>query len=170
MNTLKLLPRHFRFIGLLMVLPSIALFFVYPEVAFGDLPEFMSNRKEFLSVNAYNFLDYSYNELGEVSWVWFDPVKTDFLNEILLTLMLIGTYLISFSKIKEEDEFTKQLRFESMISAIVWNSLILLIANFLVYNGSFLFVMISQLFSFLLIFSLIFAIRLRKLKKGLANE
>ncbi len=72
--------------------------------------------------------------------------------KILLSLMLFGAYFIAFAEIREEDEFSNQLLLESMIQAIVYNSILLLLLKWFFYDGLFLFVLISQLFSYLISF------------------
>ena len=94
----------------------------------------------------------------------------DLSNEILLTLMLIGVYFISFSQIKNEDEFSERLRLEAFSQAIIINSILLLLMNWLFYDGLFLILMATQLVSFLLIFSLVFAIKIRKQRRNLSHE
>jgi len=172
MNTLKLLPREFRFIGLAIVIPLILAFFYNPEIVYGDLHlPLMEEPDNAFTFSVPAFLDQSEVDLNpEKKFVLFSWIKNDLSNEILLTLMLLGTYFIAFAKIKSEDEFSGQLRLQSMVSAIVWNSIILLVANFLVYDGVFLYIMILQLFSFLLIFSIVFALKVRKFRKGLGYE
>jgi len=169
MNTLKLLPRWCRFLGLAIVIPILLMCVHNPDVIFGDIPFFSANDQP-IECNVLGIFDnsFQYDESGELQI--FSWKKNDLFNEILLTLMLIGTYLIAFAKIKSEDEFSSQLRLQSLTSAIIWNSVLLFVLNFLVYDGMFLYVMASQLVSFLLIFSIIFALKIRKFKKGLTHE
>ncbi|MBL4707529.1 MAG: hypothetical protein JKY48_03710 [Flavobacteriales bacterium] len=170
MNTLKLLPRWFRFLGLAFIIPSIAIFIYNPEISFGDMSIFKEPSGTFV-FKVPAFFDQDFIENGEsVGFAFVHWIKNDLSNEVLLTMMLLGTYFIAFAKIKGEDEFSKQLRLEAMVQAIVWNSALLLLLNFMTYGGLFLYVMISQLFSFLLIFSTIFALMVRKQKKALGHE
>lgn len=164
MNTLKLLPRWCRIAGLLIIIPVLGAFFYNPEVAFGDAPIF-NEPDGSLVFNVPSLLDSDNDEFSLFAWI-----KNDLTNELLLTLMLIGTWLVAFAKIKGEDEFSGQLRLEAMVSAIIYNSILLLVLNFIVYDGLFLYVMISQLFSFLLLFSFIFALKVRKQRKALGYE
>ena len=170
MHTLKLLPRWCRFIGLAFVIPTLLAFFYDPEIVFGELQlPLMKEVDNTFTVTVPSFFDQNGQEAPEV-FQWFRWVKNDISNELLLTFMLIGTYLIAFAKIKGEDEFSERLRLESMTTAIIWNSILLLLMNWMFYDGLFLYVLVSQLFSFLLIFSLIFAIKVRSQRKSLANE
>ncbi len=170
MNKLKLLPRWFRFVGLALILPTVIAFCYDPEISFGDVAIF-SEPSGPLVFNVPSFFSTDVVIDGEeVGFSFVHMIKNNMANEILLTLMLLGTYFVAFSRIKGEDEFSNQLRLESMVNAILYNSVLLLILNFMTYDGLFLYVMISQLFSFLLIFSVIFALKVRKQRRALSYE
>ena len=169
MSTLKLLPRWMRIVGLAMVIPCIFMFALDPEVVFGDAPFFGSEIESRWKATVPALLDQSSaSESGEfvlMSWV-----ENDLSNELMLTLMLVGTYFIAFAKIKDEDEFSYQLRMEAMTTSHLLNGILLLLANWLFYDGIFLYVLIWGLFSFLLIFSIVFALKIRKFRKELSHE
>jgi len=164
MRKIKLLPRWCRMVGILLLLPPLVMFTINPEVAFGD-PIFGSPEDYMINGTVINLVDDSDGE-----WVFFKVIQNDLINELMLSMMIVGAWMIAFSRIKGEDEFSERLRLEAMGAAMFWNALILLILNFLIYDGLFLYVMIYQLFSYLLIFSLIFALRLRKERKELGYE
>jgi len=169
MNKLKLLPRWCRYIGLVLVISCIGMFVADPEVIFGELTWsiFGDAEEGFFVRSVPALLDSNPNDptFSLISWV-----ENDISNELMLTAMLVGTYLIAFARVKEEDEFSHQLRLEAMSQALVYNGIILLIFNWLVYDGLFLYVMMSQLFSFLLLFSFIFAMKIRKQRKMVGDE
>jgi|GEM_PF-1493751 len=172
MKKIKLLPRWCRIIGLAIIIPTMIAFVLNPEIVFGDtrMP-FMEEPDNRLTVEVFAFLDQSsINEDSTTDFAWFSRIKNDISNEILLTLMLIGAYLVAFARVKGEDEFSERIRLEAMTAAIIWNSILLLLMNWLFYEGWFLYMMVSQLFSFLLIFSFIFALKIRKLRRGLDYE
>lgn len=170
MSTLKLLPRWYRFVGIALIVPAVLIFCYDPEVSFGDVTIFGEPSGPLVfSVPSF----FGINEVidgEEVGFSFVRMINNNMANEILLTMMLLGTYFVAFSKIKDEDEFSNQLRLESMVKAILYNSVLLLILNFMIYDGLFLYVMISQLFSYLLIFSVIFALKIRNQRKVLGNE
>ncbi|MFT6166413.1 MAG: hypothetical protein ACJAV5_000458 [Vicingaceae bacterium] len=172
MNKLKLLPKWFRIIGLTLVIPIVIAFIANPDIVFGDVEMPFSNKPKGLFVAKVPiFFDSNYSEVTDKQE--FEIVRfkdKDLSNEILLTLMLIGVYFISFSQIKNEDEFSERLRLEAFSQAIIINSILLLLMNWLFYDGLFLILMATQLFSFLLIFSLVFAIKIRKQRRNLAHE
>ena len=157
MKTLKLLPRPFRFIGLILVAFCLFLFVRDPEVVYGEMSILGSEIE-----SPWKAIVPSLFAEEEDGFTFFKMVENDISNELMLTLMLIGTYFIAFSKVKMEDEFSYQLRMESMGQAVLINGILLLIANWLIYDGLFLYAMIWGLFSFLLIFSILFALKLNR--------
>lgn len=169
MKRINLLHRSFRIIGLLIVAFCFALFIKDPDVVFGDSSFMGSKIDSPWEATVPALLDQSAGrETGDtvlMSWI-----QNDISNELLLTLMLVGTYFIAFARIKDEDEFSYQLRMESMSSAHLINGILLLLANWLFYEGIFLYVMVWGLFSFLLIFSIIFSLKVRNYRKALSNE
>ncbi|MEQ8909824.1 MAG: hypothetical protein RIC95_11560 [Vicingaceae bacterium] len=169
MNKLKLLPRWCRFLGLALVIPCIGMFVIDPEIVFGESTWsiFGGDPSGRFVVEVFSLFDSSANDPNLSWYAW---VKNDLSNELMLTAMLFGTYCIAFAKIKEEDEYSNQLRLEAMSQALVYNGIILLIFNWLIYDGLFLYVMISQLFSFLLLFSFIFAMKIRNQRKLVTYE
>ena len=169
MDTLKLLPRWCRFLGLVIIIPTVVAFLNEPGIAFGDTPSFFDGYQEPAKMKLIALVSEDFHSSGS-EFIWFEVKETEIINEVLLALMLIGTWLVAFAKIKDEDEFSGQLRLQSMVSAIVWNSIILLFLNFTTFDGIFLYVMVSQLFSFLLIFSVIFALKVRKQRSALRHE
>ena len=97
-------------------------------------------------------------------------VKNNVLNEICGILIIVGGILVAFSKEKVEDEFIAKLRLESLVWATYVNYTILLLAMVLVYDFSFFWVMIFNMFTTLIIFIIRFNWMIAKLKKNLRNE
>ena len=155
MKTIKLLPRPFRIVGLILVSFCIFQFVRDPEVVFGETSILGSKIESNWKATVPSLINHENNE-----FVFLKMIENDISNELLLTIMLLGTYFIAFAKIKEEDEFSYQLRMEAMSQAHLWNGILLLLANWLFYDGIFLYAMIWGLFSFLLIFSFVFALKL----------
>lgn len=166
MNRLSLLPRNARIWGLLLVIPSFIVFMLDPDIAFGEGSLFTSADYFKTKVPALFHLG-TFNQDGFklISWI-----ENDLSNEILLSIMLLGSYFIAFARIREEDEFSYHLRLEAMTTALIVNGMILFLANWFFYDIMFLYIMIVQLFSFLILFSLLFALKIRKHRKGLTDE
>lgn len=93
--------------------------------------------------------------LGKAGWI-----QNGIFNEVLTFIMICSGLMASFSKEKIEDELISKIRLESLSTAIIINYALLLIANLLFFDLSFLTVLIVFLFTPLLMFNCIFQIRL----------
>lgn len=166
----KLLPRWTRFLGLAMIIPCVIAFVRDPEIVFGEgVFSIFGEPSGNLAFNVFAVFDQtSTQDTGE--FAFYSIIKNDLLNEILLTLMLVGTYLIAFAKIKEEDEFSNQLRKDAMSQALVYNGVLFLIFSWIFFEGMYLYTLILQPFSFLLIFSFVFALKIGNYRKMLSSE
>lgn len=90
--------------------------------------------------------------------VYFGIVQTAILDEVLCVVLTVGLILIAFSAEPYEDEFIRHLRLESLVWATKINYLILIICVLFFYEGGFLYVLLFNLFTLLLLF--IFRFRL----------
>ena len=148
-----LFPNRFKKIGWLVFIPSllVGLYIIWtdyePElfnikvVALFETPIFGSE-KSFFKASTNNILD-----------------------EIITILLIISLMFINFSKEKVEDEYISKLRLESLVWAIYVNYLILIISTILFYNTEYLWVMIFNMFTILIIFMIRFNWLLRYSKK-----
>ncbi|VAW16950.1 hypothetical protein MNBD_BACTEROID05-629 [hydrothermal vent metagenome] len=92
-------------------------------------------------------------------------VNNNILNEILGISMIVGSILVAFSKEKDEDEFISKIRLESLVWATYLNYAILFLAFIFVYDLSFLWVMIFNMFTILIFFIIRFNWQIRKFRK-----
>ena len=79
-------------------------------------------------------------------------MQNNILNEILGISTIIGGLIVAFSREPDEDELILRIRLECLVWAIYWNYGILLIAFLFVYDFSFYWVMIFNMFTPLLLF------------------
>jgi hypothetical protein len=93
-------------------------------------------------------------------------VNNNVLNEILSVLIILSSLLVAFSKEESEDEYISKIRLESLVWAVYLNYAILLISFLFIFNMSFLWVMIFNMFTILLFFIIRFNWQISKLKKG----
>jgi len=148
MRNRLLLPNRFKLIGLLALIPFLALGIAVRFFDFGF--SFLTHKSAWIlnSVNGTSNI-------------------TDFQNytdEIALSGIIISLLLIAFSREKQEDEFISQLRLESLQWAVLINYLLLLIATWVVYQFAYLDVMMYNMLTVLLLFILRFHILLWKNK------
>lgn len=93
--------------------------------------------------------------LGKKGWT-----ETSLINEILTVIIVTAGLIASFSKERIEDELTSKIRLESLSVAIVLNYLIVLVANFFLFDFAFLNALMVFLFAPLVMFNIIFQVRL----------
>lgn len=93
--------------------------------------------------------------LGKKGWT-----ETSLFNEILTVVIVISGLIASFSKERIEDELTSKIRLESLSVAIVLNYLIVLVANFFIFDFAFLNALMVFLFAPLVMFNVLFQLRL----------
>jgi hypothetical protein len=143
-----LLPNRFKLIGLLALLPFLALGIA---VRFYD----------------YGFTFLTRKSLWNLSAGTNSTNITDFQNysdELALSGIIISLLLIAFSREKQEDEFISQLRLESLQWAVLINYILLLAATWIVYQFAYIDVMMYNMLTVLLLFILRFHILLWKNK------
>lgn len=97
-------------------------------------------------------------------------VKNNILNEILGVLIILSSILVAFSKEKLEDEYISKIRLESLVWAVYFNYGILLVLFLFVFELSFLWVMIFNMFTILLFFIIRFNWQISKLKRSVGYE
>lgn len=92
-------------------------------------------------------------------------VENGIFNEVLTMVIIISGLINSFSKEKIEDEMIGHMRSNSLVASLFINYGLLLVANLILFDISFYFVLIIHLFSLLLVFNLLFRYRLWKYYK-----
>ncbi len=157
MQTHFLFPYRYKRIGAFIFLPAIILglftliFNWEPDWLNGKLPGLFTS-DIFSNKNTFTL------------------VETNLLNEILGLLTIVGGIQFGFSKEKEEDEFIRQIRTESLVWAIYVNYGVLAIAMLFFFDFAFLWVMIFNLFTPLLFFIIRFRWSLAQLKNRSYEE
>src|SRR6478735_3013418 len=132
MKSNLLIPSRFKFIGLVILIPSILL---------GIWWRFFEFEIGFLTIKS--------NRVGSSI---FEGLNLNFTDEIALTGIITGLLLIAFSREKQEDEFINRIRLESLQWAVLVNYVLLIIAAFLVHGWSFIDVMMYNMLTVLIIF------------------
>jgi hypothetical protein len=97
-------------------------------------------------------------------------VRNGIVDEILLTMLIIGGILAGFSRLPDEDEMTQAIRYESLVWALYVNFGIMLLAIWFFYGFIFLDVMIVNIFMVLMFFLLRFEIKLYGANKSDVHE
>lgn len=126
----------------------------------------VSNTPDFMNFRVYSVISQPIFEDVE----FFSVVKTNFLDETIAGLFILGLGLISFSREKEEDEFITKTRLDSLVWATYLNYGVLLLTILFVYEGAFFTVMIVNMFTILIFFVIRFNWVMLKSKRQLRNE
>ena len=103
--------------------------------------------------------EYTENVIGSEGFRW---IENGLVNEILIAIIMISGIINSFSKEKFEDELIGRLRTESLTLSLYINYGILFLANLLIFELTFIYVLVFNLFAILLFFNLIFKFKLYK--------
>ncbi|MCB0383247.1 MAG: hypothetical protein KDD05_08105 [Psychroserpens sp.] len=83
---------------------------------------------------------------------FFKIIENSIVDEIITLFIIIGGLLVGFSKEKVEDEFIYKLRKDSLVWAIIFNYIVLIIMTIFIYDITFFNVMIFNMFTPLLFF------------------
>jgi FlaA1/EpsC-like NDP-sugar epimerase len=120
------------------------------------------------------FLDFNvlalFREKPLESAGYFSFISNNILDEIIAILLIISSVFIAFSKEKEEDEYISLIRLESLVWATYLNYAILILTIVFVYELSFLWVFIFNMFTILFFFIIKFNWAIYKMKEVLRNE
>ncbi len=152
-----LLPHYLKRVGfVLLALGVVALMYSF----------LISNTPDFMDFNVYALIRQRF--LSPVEF--FSVVETNFLDELIAGLLILGLGLISFSREKVEDEFIAKTRLESLVWATYLNYGVLLLSVLFVYEMAFFMVMIVNMFTILIFFVIRFNWVMSKSKRQLRHE
>jgi hypothetical protein len=120
---------------------------------------------ELLVTNVYSLFsfektlltEHTENIIGSNGFRW---IKNGLVDEILTTLIIVSGLVNSFSKEIIEDELISKLRSDSLTLSLYLSYGILIIANILIYEFTFLYVLVFNLFLIILFFNMIFKFKL----------
>ncbi len=101
---------------------------------------------------------------------FFVILKNPILDELITVCLIIGGILVGFSKLKTEDEFSMNLRTESLIWAFYVSSIVNILITIFVYGGIYYSFLVYNLFFQLLFFIARFHYVLYKSQKELSHE
>lgn len=85
--------------------------------------------------------------------------------EVMMTLAYAGLMMISFSKTKVEDEYVQIIRLNSLVWAMIINYALVIVATWITYDLTYLYILFASLFSLPILFVAKFSWELHKLHK-----
>lgn len=157
MNTRYLFHAKYRKLGWMVFVPSTIL---------GIIALFLEWEPALLDVRVLGF--FIDEVFGVEKLVGF--TENNILNEILAILVILSGLLVAFSREKDEDELITKIRLESLVWATYWNYGILILAFLFLYDLTFYWVMVFNMFTILYLFIIRFTLAIRKLKASASHE
>jgi len=159
METRFLLPNKFKVYGWILLIPSsiLGLLVIFEEFKF-------------------NFLDmrvFTISSGGFAPWEVtraFKFEKENLTATLVGVLFLLGALMVTLAREKNEDEFISKMRLESLLWATILNYLILLFCFIFFYEFGFVYVMIFNMFTILILFIIRFNYVLYLSSKSLRHE
>jgi hypothetical protein len=150
MKTKYLLPHYLKLPGwIILVIGSLIMFYLIN-----------TEDDSFLRVNMPAIHSHFPNDIHKSGF--FIIINNQIADEIAYTLIIVGSLFIALSKEKIEDEFMMKLRLESLLWAVIVNSVIMILCLYFFYGYSFLITIFFNVVSVLLLFVVKFKFELRK--------
>jgi hypothetical protein len=138
-----LVPRNFRFVGIFFVIAGAVM--GVARFIYGFKPDFL-DMKQFALYSEY--LESKYMRI----------IKNNMGEEVTGLLLMLGLFLIAFSREKTEDETTEKLRLTAFIIATWVNVAFIMIALFFTYGIAFIYMLIINMIVFLSAYIIAFRI------------
>ena len=113
---------------------------------------------DLFTLNVYSLFSESISDLT-YGGGWIENGLGD---EIFTTIIIISGLINSFSKEKIEDELISKIRLESLTMSLFISYSLVIISTFLIYNLSYMYVLVFNLFIIPLLFNLIFRYKLHQ--------
>ena len=161
MGTRFLLPNKLKLPGWILLIPSGIL---------GVLAIFFHLEWNFLQMKVFAFYSDGVAYFFSSPPIVFGLDNVNLTATILGIFFLIGSVMVAFSKEKYEDEFIAKIRLESLLWATYINYAILFLCFLFFYGTGFLYVMILNMFTILILFIIRFNYVLYRTSKPLQNE
>jgi hypothetical protein len=159
METRFLLPNRCKLIGWILLIPSAILGF------FVIFFEFNLKFLEMKVLTIYSGGPAPWDPAGKFGFESHNITGT-----IVGIMFLIGALMVAFAREKNEDEFISRKRLESLLWATIINYIILLFCFLFFYGLGFMYVMILNMFTILILFIIRFNYVLNRSSKSLRNE
>jgi len=113
---------------------------------------------DLFTLNVYSLFSESFSDLT-YGGGWIENGLGD---EIFTTIIIISGLVNSFCKEKIEDELISKIRLESLTISLFISYGLVMLSTFLIYNLSYMYVLVFNLFIILILFNLVFRYRLYK--------
>ncbi len=141
MNRFPLLPHGFRIPGFGLV--AVGLIMAVIRFYYGIKPAVLDFKVFAISSSFFQTKN-------------FVLINNNFSEEIAALLLLSGLFFIAFSSEKTENFDVQNIRLRSLLSAMILNSLLLIVSLFFVFGLSFVTVLVANMFSTLILYIILF--------------
>jgi hypothetical protein len=159
METRFLLPNRCKLIGCILLIPSTILGF---SVIFFEF------KLKFLEMKVFTLYSGGVAPWDPGSRLSFE--SNNVTGTIVGIMFLIGALMVVLSKEKNEDEFISKTRLESLLWATIINYIILFFCFLFIYGLGFMYVMILNMFTILILFIIRFNYIIYRSSKSLRYE
>ena len=107
---------------------------------------------------------------GELYRVLDSDAMTAVLNNIAIIGICAGSLFVACSREPIEDELITQVRLNSLLIALYLNTAFIIVSALCFYGLDYLYVMIGNIFTMLLVFLVVYEVKMWRLKKSLRDE
>ncbi|MCQ2260464.1 MAG: hypothetical protein MJZ77_03610 [Bacteroidales bacterium] len=166
MDKLFLLPHWCRKIGMVVFPISLVLEIACLLEIGTNLFQFeisLNDIREWLGLSALVCGD-SLENMGH-----FTPCN-DLLPTAVDILFIVGSCLLGFSKLRDEDEYFSKIRMQALVLAVYMYAAVLIIGEILCWSTAFLYFMRCCIFAPVLFFLIFFYARVAAVRKGAKDE
>ena len=158
MNSNYLLPAYFKKIGWVMLLPFLIgniwmLFSDSLDLGFDD---------ELIKCTMFQIVGASESSF-DVDYMFFGT--TGVLVEVMIIGMMLSLIFISFSKELDEDECIEKMRLVSVFQALLFSQISIILGTLFIYEVSYISFLMVSIYMTLLIFVILYNVRLRNFRR-----
>ncbi len=158
MKTKYLLPNKYKKIGWILLIPSGILLL---------LSIIINSPSNYYAIKTFAFAIACDPFPPKISY--FSIIKTNILPSFILLFFLFSCLIVAFSKEKNEDEYISKVRLDSLIWAVLINYLLLLLSIIFIYEIAFLWIIVFNMFTILILFIIRFNLILFKERRSMKN-
>ena len=154
MEKIFLLPNGFKKVGWIILVPTFVLGVLMTIDGYNGFPSFLLPEWIPLAMKRVLTSDW----VGKI------------LNNVAIIGICLGCLFVACSRERVEDELIGRIRLNSLLIALYINSSVLIILSLFCYELLFLNVLVFNMFTNIIIFLIVFEMKLWKLKKSLRDE
>jgi hypothetical protein len=161
MKTHFLFPNQFKKLGWIIFIPSFIM-----AIIFLVKPELLN---DYLNTNIFAIY-YEGSIFNNDNKGFFKIIENDLIDEFIVLGLIIGSILISFSKMETEDEMISKIRYESLVWSTYFSYSLLILFTLFFYGTGFYSILLYNTFTLLLFFLIRFHYLIYKLNKSNSDD